>query len=133
MFGEWGYDVNVPESHISLGCKRYGDFFSQLELSYCLMDKGNVYITKNLSKLAGRGAMARLNGSAKSKEEKIARRNDLVKILGMDTVAFEGNEWAVIYKISKNKLFDTDKQNYILHEFWSSFLRYSFAVEVLRA
>lgn len=131
-FGEWGYDVNVPESHISLGCKRYGDFFSQLELSYCLMDKNNVYITKTLSKLAGRGAMSRLNGSAKSKEEKITRRNELVKLLNMDTLAFEGHEWAVIYKVSKENLFNPDKQNDIFHNFWDSFLRYSFTVEELR-
>jgi hypothetical protein len=130
--GEWGYEVNVPDSHISVGCKKFGDFFSQIELSYCLMDEGNIYIVKNISKLAGRGAISRLNGSAKTKEERVERRTELVKKLNMETLIYKGDQWGIICKLSKESLLDECKDNNTMYDFWNGFLRYTFAIETLR-
>ena len=131
FIGDWGYDVNVPEAHISLGCDRFHKFFAQIELSYCLMDDTNVYIVKNM-KLAGPASMSRLNGGAGSKEQKRQRRFTLMQQIGAERLNYQKQEWLCLYKISKRDLFDETKVCKVVHSFWNAFLKYTFKVEAIR-
>ena len=130
--GEWGYATRIPDSHICLGTRpqKFGSsYFSQLELSQAVEDNQYVYIIKNLSKLAGEGAMSRLNKGAGTKEQKRNRREQLKMMLGFKTIMFEKHEWLCIYRFKLEDLEDDKKHSDLLHGFLSSFLTHAFAVE----
>src|SRR5690625_2738276 len=73
--GEWGSkERRIPKSHLVLGTNpiKFGsDYFCQIELSQAVEDKDWIYIIKNITKLAGEGAISRLNnGLGKDKGKK---------------------------------------------------------------
>lgn len=126
--GDWKENAPVSGVHIVLGCDKYGEIFSQLELSYCLADDRNVYIGKSL-KLAGPGHIARLNLGAKTKEQKTERRSLLVDNLKALTITNNKQQFMCLQKISKADLHDPDKAKNIAFDFWNNFLQYTFEVQ----
>lgn len=135
--GQWGvtgsYQYDIPEMHMVLGTtsSKFGakDFFSQLEISQALEDKDYIYLVKNISKLAGKGAIARLNSGLKDKNLKHERRNRLIDRLNTQTKPYDDNEWMVISKISKDNLEKEEMYNDIFYNMIKDILNYSFVIE----
>lgn len=132
--GDWGYDYRIPNMHIVLGSsKSFGGsrgYFSQLEISQALEDESNIYIVKNLTKLAGEGAISRINSGLKdNKDKKFERRRELVKRLKSEKIYFDNSEWLVINSICKDDLKSEEKCNEILYNFIKDFINYSFVIE----
>ena len=131
--GDWGYETRLPYSHICLGTNpiKFGSaYFAQLELSYSLEDAHSIYIVKNISKLAGKGAISRLNkGLGADKPQKRERRSQLRKKLGGELISFERHDWLSLCKINKMDLANEEKHSDILHHLMQSVLRYAFTVE----
>lgn len=133
--GDWGYDYRINDVHIVLGTNyKFGKFFSQLELSQAVEDEKYIYIIKNLTKLAGEGAISRLNkGLGSNKEVKRKRRNELVERLKFDIINFDNNDWICISKIDKEKLENEENNSDILYGFLNNFIKYSFTIEEIIA
>lgn len=129
--GDWGYDYRINDVHIVLGTNyKFGKFFSQLELSQALEDDKYIYIIKNLTKLAGEGAISRLNkGLGSDKEAKRKRRYELVEKLNFDVINYDGNDWICIAKIGKEELENEENNSDILYDFLNNFIKYSFTIE----
>lgn len=129
--GDWGYDYRINDVHIVLGTNyKFGKFFSQLELSQALEDDKYIYIIKNLTKLAGEGAISRLNkGLGSDKEAKRKRRYELVEKLNFDVINYDGNHWICIGKIDKEELENEENNSDILYDFLNNFIKYSFTIE----
>ncbi|WP_024614494.1 DEAD/DEAH box helicase family protein [Clostridium sp. Ade.TY] len=129
--GDWGYDYRINDVHIVLGTNyKFGKFFSQLELSQALEDDKYIYIMKNLTKLAGEGAISRLNkGLGSNKEAKRKRRDELAERLNFDIINYDNNDWICISKIDKEKLENEENSSDILYGFLNNFIKYSFAIE----
>lgn len=128
--GSWGYDVRIENSHLVLGSKLFkSDYFNQIELSQSLEDKDAIYIVKNLSRLAGKGSLMRLNKGAKSKEEKCARRDLLVEKLNAKVIRFEKHDWLCIDSIKKQFLNKKTNHPEVLFNFLEKYLEYAFAIE----
>jgi len=131
--GEWGYDTRIPESHLCLGTTplKFGtDYFSQIELSQALEDNNGIYILKNLTKLAGEGAIIRINsrlGTDRAAKER--RRTKLVNILGKKTISYDNSDWICITEINKVDLNDEDKADDIFFDLMDSFIKYSLTIE----
>ena len=133
--GDWGYEYRIPDVHLCLGSsyRKLGEFFAQLELSQALEDDEYIYIIKNISKLAGEGAISRINNGLKSnKERKHIRRSILVQALDSEVIEFDNHEWMVICRIPKQNL---KKENYseIAYNFIKSFVNYAFTIEEIVA
>ena len=129
--GPWGTDERFPNSHITLGStyNKFGEFFSQIELSQSLEDEKRIYIVKNISKLAGQGAISRLNnGLKKDKEAKHRRRDILVEQFGGEVLRFDCDDWLSICSIDKDELED-ETNSEVLFKFLNSFLNYSLLIE----
>lgn len=129
--GPWGTEGRFPNSHITLGttCSKFGEFFSQIELSHCLEDEKRIYIVKNISKLAGQGAISRLNnGLKKDKDAKHMRRELLVERFEGEVLRFNGDEWLSICSIDKEQLED-EMNGELLVKFLDRFLTYSLLIE----
>ena len=135
--GEWGvygnYEYEIPNMHIVLGTtsSKFGakEYFSQLEISQALEDDKYIYLVKNISKLAGEGAIARLNNGLKEKALKYERRNRLINRLNTTTKLYDDNEWMIVSKISKEDLDNEQKHNDIFYNMINDILNYSFTVE----
>lgn len=135
--GEWGvsggYKYDIHDMHVVLGTtsSKFGakELFSQIEISQSLEDKDYVYLVKNISDLAGKGAIARLNSGLKDKKEKHERRNTLINRLNTTTKPYEDKEWIVVSKISKEDLENEQKYNDIFYTVIKDILNYSFTVE----
>lgn len=135
--GQWGvtgnYQYEIPEMHFVLGTtsSKFGarDFFSQLEISQSLEDDTYIYIVKNISKLAGKGAIARLNSGLNDKGLKHERRNRLMQRLNTDAKFYEDNEWMIVSKVSKEDLVNEDMYNDIFYNMIKDILNYSFTIE----
>ena len=135
--GEWGvygnYEYEIPNMHIVLGTtsSKFGakEYFSQLEISQALEDDKYIYLEKNISKLAGEGAIARLNNGLKEKALKYERRNRLINRLNTITKLYDDNEWMIVSKISKEDLDNEQKYNDIFYNMINDILNYSFTVE----
>jgi len=129
--GQWGRDRRINGAHICLGVEplRFNSlFFAQLELSQMLEDGDSLYVVKNISKMAGEGASARLNKGTSGRAEQQMRRQLLKERLGWDSLEFEKHEWLVLCKIDKNK-FDGNFDNEINTMILESFLKYAFTIE----
>ena len=133
--GDWGYDYRINDVHIVLGTNyRFGKFFSQLELSQALEDDKYIYIIKNLTKLAGEGAISRLNkGLGTNKEAKRKRRYELLEKLNFKVINYDNSDWICITKINKQELENEDYASDILYEFLNNFIKYSFTIEEIIA
>ncbi|HBF8686556.1 hypothetical protein KWV42_10460 [Clostridioides difficile] len=135
--GEWGvsgrYKYDIHDMHIVLGTtsSKFGakELFSQIEISQALEYKYYVYLVKNISDLAGKGAIARLNSGLKDKKLKYERRNILINRLNTTTKPYEGKEWMIVSKISKEDLDSEQKHNDIFYTMIKDILNYSFTVE----
>lgn len=132
--GDWGYDYRIPDMHIVLGSsKSFGGskgYFSQLEISQALEDDTNIYIVKNITKLAGEGAISRINSGLKdNKDKKFERRIELVRRLKFKKIYFENSEWLVVNSISKEDLKSELGCNNIVYNFIKDFINYSFMIE----
>ena len=132
--GKWGSkERRIPKSHLVLGTNplKFGsDYFCQIELSQAVEDKDWIYIIKNITKLAGEGAISRLNnGLGKDKGKKHQRRTELVTKLEAEVISYNDNDWICVYKIDKNKLNDEYYHEEIFYEFMYSYLLYGLTVE----
>lgn len=136
--GQWGvtgnYKYSIENMHIVLGVStnKFGSakaYFSQLEISQALEDDKYIYLVKNISKLAGEGAIARLNSGLKEKVLKHERRNRLINRLNTTTKLYDDNEWMIVSKISKEDLDNEQKHNDIFYTMIKDILNYSFTVE----
>lgn len=129
--GRYKYDIH--DMHIVLGTtySKFGakELFSQLEISQSIEDNDYVYLVKNISDLAGKGAIARLNSGLKYKKEKYERRNILINRLNTTTKPYEGKEWMIVSKISKEDLDNGQKYNDIFYTMIKDILNYSFTIE----
>lgn len=133
--GHWANKYRVNDSHIILGTNyKFGDHFVQLELSQALEDNKYIYITKNISKLAGEGAISRINKGLKNdRAKKIERRNKLVNKLKAEVISFENNNLMCINKIKKCDLDKPEKCDKIFFDFIKSFMNYAFSIEEIVA
>ncbi|MBC3900925.1 hypothetical protein GH811_15015 [Acetobacterium malicum] len=132
--GSWGYDVRIENSHFVLGTrpKLFGsDYFNQIELSQSLEDENQIYIVKNFSKLAGNGSLMRLNNGAKTKEEKIRRRDELLMRLKADTCHYEKHDWICIDSINKKDLNNPTYYPGLLFKFLTNVLTFAFTIEAI--
>ena len=131
--GEWAYETNIPNSHLVLGTnpRRFGtDYFCQIELSQSIEDNEYIYIIKKISKLAGKGAIERLNrGLGSDTVKKRQRRVTLVDKLKADVIAFNEDEWLCVSKIDKVKIENEDSHAEILSDFLEDLLIYAFTIE----
>ena len=79
-FGEWGYKTRLKNTHITAGSSKFHDYSFQLELSQSIKDEKNIYIVKNITNLAGNGALVRLyRGLGKDRAKKENRRERFIE------------------------------------------------------
>lgn len=128
--GEWAYKTELKNSHITVGSSKFHDYSFQLELSQAIKDKENLYIVKNISNLAGNGALVRLyRGLGKDRAKKEKRRERFVEEFNSEILKYEGKEWIVISKISLKDLFDDNKGKDIFYDLLISILKAMLLVE----
>lgn len=128
--GPWAYKAREEGGiHICLGCRQYGERFSQLEISDCIQDDKYIYLVKKLNRLAGKGSIMRINKGGQTRNEKLQRREFLRERLGFEVVDDGDIEWLVIYKVNFKDLSDKEQQDRIITEFYRNFLFYSFTIE----
>lgn len=131
--GQWREEKSYRfvNTHVVLGSKMIHDFFNQIDLSDAIEDKENIYLLKNISSKAGKGAIVRLyngNGSLSSEERvtKLLENYD-------DTIEWNNKKWIKVCTISKDLIKSIEKnRNIILTEFIASFLKFSFLIEKIR-
>ena len=129
-FGAWGYKTRLNNTHITVGSSKSHDYSFQLELSQAIKDKENLYIVKNISNLAGNGALVRLyRGLGKDRAKKEKRRERFVEEFNSEILKYEGKEWIVISKISLKDLFDDNKGKDIFYDLLISILKAMLLVE----
>lgn len=115
--GEWGYTTRLKDTHITLGSSKIHDFCFQLELSQSIKDDQNIYLIKNISNLAGSGAICRLYRGLKSdKEAKYRRRDIFVERFGQEIIQYENKDWIVISKINIKDLLNESKDEEIFFD-----------------
>lgn len=133
--GKWRDGYRINGVHIVLGTNYNSEkCFSQLELSQALEDDKYIYIIKNLTSLAGKGAISRLNnGLGSDKEAKRKRRAELVEKLNFDVIYYDNNDWICIAKIDKEELENEENNSNILYDFLNNFIKYSFTIEEIIA
>lgn len=133
-FDSWENYAPEYSSFIVLSTKpvSFGSiYFCQLKLSQALEDQNNIYIVKNLSKLAGEGAIARLNKGANSQAEKRERRNELVKRLNKNVITYDNQLWICIDTISKTQINDKNYHHDIFNNLLENVLNYALTIEEL--
>lgn len=129
-FGEWGYETRLKNTHIVAGSSKFHDYSFQLELSQAIKDRENLYIVKNLTNLAGNGALVRLyRGLGKDRAKKENRREKFIKEFDGEIVKYEDKDWLAISKISIKDLFDETKSEEILYNLLYSIVKAMLLVE----
>lgn len=114
--GEWGYENRLKGVHIVLAAGKLGSYFFQLELSQAVKDENYIYIIKNITKMAGRGAISRLYSGLKSdRAKKEARQQLFLNRLNRQVIFYDNCEWVVISKLKLNELYNQDAKNDIFH------------------
>ncbi|ERT65575.1 hypothetical protein [Cetobacterium somerae] len=132
--GQWRDEKSYRfvDTHIVLGAKMIHNFFSQIDLSDAVEDKENIYLLKNISSKAGRGAIVRLytgKGSF-SAEERVAK---LLENYRDQTIERNSKKWIKVCIINKKLLEKTqENRSILLTKFVEDFLRFSFLVEEIR-
>lgn len=134
--GSWGDNkYNIKNMHLVLGIttNKFGsakEYFSQIEISQALEDENYIYIVKNITDLAGRGSISRINTGLKNdKDKKYERRTRLVNRLNSQVLVHNTKDWMVISKINKEDLQNNDKFNSICYELIRDIINYSFTIE----
>ena len=129
-FGEWAYKTRLNNTHITAGSSKFHDYSFQLELSQAIKDKENLYIVKNITNLAGNGALVRLyRGLGKDRAKKENRRQRFIEEFNSRILKYEGKEWIVISKILLDDLFDDNKNEEIFYDLLISILKAMLLVE----
>lgn len=129
-FGEWGYKTRLNNTHITVGLSKFHDYSFQLELSQAIKDKENLYIVKNITNLAGSGALVRLyRGLGKDRTKKENRRQRFIEEFNSRILKYEGKEWIVISKILLDDLFDDNKNEDTFYNLLNSILKAMLLVE----
>ena len=129
-FGEWAYKTRLNNTHITAGSSKFHDYSFQLELSQAIKDEENLYIIKNITNLAGNGALVRLyRGLGKDRVEKENRKERFIEEFNSEILKYEGKEWVVISKISLEGLFDDNKSQDIFYDLLNSILKAMLLVE----
>ena len=129
-FGEWAYKTRLNNTHITAGSSKSHDYSFQLELSQAIKDKENLYIVKNITNLAGNGALVRLyRGLGKDRAKKENRRQRFIEEFNSRILKYEGKEWIVISKILLDDLFDDNKNEEIFYNLLNSILKAMLLVE----
>lgn len=129
-FGEWGYKTRLKNTHITVGSSKFHDYSFQLELSQAIKDEDNLYIVKNITNLAGNGALVRLyRGLGKDRAQKENRRERFIKEFDSEILKYEGKEWIVISKITLGDLFDDNKSEDMFYDLLNSLLKAMLLVE----
>lgn len=129
-FGEWGYKTRLNNTHITVGSSKFHDYSFQLELSQAIKDKENLYIVKNITNLAGSGALVRLyRGLGKDRTKKENRRQRFIEEFNSRILKYEGKEWIVISKILLDDLFDDNKNEDTFYNLLNSILKAMLLVE----
>lgn len=115
--GQWGYETRLKDTHITLGASKLHDFCLQIELSQAVSDDKYVYIIKNISNMAGAGAICRLyRGLKNNKEEKLKWQQLFIELYGNDIIKYKNKDWIVISKIKKDNLYNNDKTDEIFYD-----------------
>lgn len=129
-WGEWAYETRLKNTHITAGSSKFHDYSFQLELSQAIKDEENLYIIKNITNLAGNGALVRLyRGLGKYRAEKENRKERFIEEFNSEILKYEGKEWIVISKISLEGLFDDNKNQGIFYDLLNSILKAMLLVE----
>ncbi|WP_300382111.1 hypothetical protein [Clostridium sp.] len=129
-FGEWGYKTRLKNTHITVGSSKSHEYSFQLELSQAFMDDENIYIVKNISNLAGKGALVRLyRGLGSNRANKENRREKFIEEFNGEIRKYEGKDWIVISKIPLIDLFDDNKKEETFYNLVKSILRAMVLVE----
>ena len=121
--------------HLALGTttNKFGsskEYFSQIEISQSLEDENYIYIVKNITDLAGKGCISRINTGLKNdKDKKYERRTRLVNRLNSEVLVHNTKDWMVISKINKEDLKNNNKFNSICYELIRDIINYSFTIE----
>lgn len=133
-FDSWDNYIAEYSSFFVLSTKpiSFGsDYFCQLKLTQALEDENNIYIVKNISKLAGDGAISRLNKGAYRKEVKRERRDELVRRLEKQVLEYDNQYWICIDTISKNEIENKNCHKNIFYNFMCNILNYALTIEDL--
>lgn len=131
-FGEWAYKTRLNSTHITAGSSKFHDYSFQLELSQAIKDEQNLYIVKNITNLAGNGALVRLyRGLGKDRAKKENRRERFIEEFNSEILKYQGKEWIVISKISLENLFDDNKSEDVFYELLNSILKAMLLVEAI--
>lgn len=129
-FGEWGYKTRLKNTHITVGSSKFHEYSFQVELSQAVKDEKYVYIIKNISNLAGNGALVRLyRGLGKDRVKKENRKERFVEELDNEIIKYCGKEWIVISKIRLEDLFDYNKGENVFYNLLNSILKAMLLVE----
>ena len=129
-FGEWAYNTRLNNTHITAGSSKFHDYSFQLELSQAIKDEENLYIVKNITNLAGNGALVRLyRGLGKDRAKKENRKERFIEEFNSGILKYEGKEWIVISKISLEDLFNDNKNEDIFYDLLNSILKAMLLVE----
>lgn len=91
--GEWGYETKLQDAHITLGSSKFHTFCFQVELFQAISDNDNIYIIKNISNMAGSGALCRLyRGLKNNKEEKLKRQQLFIERYGNEVIKYNNKD-----------------------------------------
>ena len=114
--GEWGYETRLINTHITLGSSKFHDYCLQIELSQAVEDENCIYIIKNISNMAGKGAICRLyRGLKNDRVEKENRKNEFISKFAHEIISLNKKRWVCIDKIDKKELFDDYKKPEIFY------------------
>lgn len=128
--GQWGHETRIPNSHIVLGTEKFHSYCFQLDLSDAIKDDRYIYLIKNVSNMAGRGALCRLYSNlGQDREKKLLRRHLFIEELGTETLKLNDKEWIVISKIPLSSLYDSKFMEDIFFQLVNNLLNAMFLVE----
>jgi hypothetical protein len=115
--GQWGYETRLKDTHITLGSSKFHDFCLQIELSQAVSDDKYIYVVKNVSNMAGPGAICRLyRGLKNDRDEKLKRQQLFTEKYGNEVIRYKNKDWIVISKIYKEDLHDDTKAEQIFYD-----------------
>ena len=130
-YGEWAYYTRLREAHITVGCSKHNYNF-QIELSQAITDENHIYIVKNISNLAGKGALVRLYRNLKDdRASKEKRKQKFIEDFNSKIIPYKRKDWIVISTIKKEDLYNDEKSKNIMQDILSNILKAMLLVEVI--
>ena len=126
----YGIDYQLDHNKIVFSSDKFRDHCFQVDLNLVLKDDDSLYFVKNISNLAGKGAISRLyRGLGHNKEIKYYRRDQLVNELAGDCINYKNKKWLVYHQININDLYNKDLQESLYSRMMESFLRILLLIE----